>query len=44
MKRDKRKVEVRNPRYEGAAPEDVARAMLRQVKEEKGKKGKGDGG
>ena len=25
-------VEVRNPRYEGAAPEDVARALLRPDK------------
>ena len=28
---DKRRVEVRNPRYAGATPEDVGRALLRRV-------------
>ena len=34
-KRDRKQVEVRNPRYEGATPEDVARGLLRQIKGEK---------
>ena len=29
----KPKVEVRNPRYKGATPEMVAKALVRQVKE-----------
>lgn len=39
-KRDRKQVEVRNPRYEGATPEDVARGLLRQIKGEKQKEEK----
>ena len=37
--KQKPEIEIRNPRYAGAKPEMVARALLRPVKNEKRNKG-----